>query len=128
MKTYKPEDDKLAFARKAAEYFANHPEHCTYRENDFKEDCFLALRWGADEDCVLVVTLSGYEGYDEPTLYPQFIDPDAPKQEWLSQDTRESLEHCIDTLEYIKEVKLSKYNQKIIGEVIRKLIIILDNK
>ena len=63
-------DAEISFARKAAAHFAKHPEHSTYTGADIEPGCFLAIRWGLMEDCVLVVKL------DEthiPTNYAQLV-------------------------------------------------------
>jgi len=44
----------------------------TFRDGDFNRGYFLALRWGMDFDCVVVVKLCEYE---ETINYCQIIDP-----------------------------------------------------
>lgn len=50
-------DAEIAFAREAATHFAKHPEHNTYSAGDIEPSCFLAIRWGLCDDCVVVVRL-----------------------------------------------------------------------
>jgi hypothetical protein len=61
MTTEREELERLEFARKAAAHFAEHPEHCSYTLGDIVPGVFLALRWGLDKDCVLVLKLDEYE-------------------------------------------------------------------
>jgi hypothetical protein len=63
-------EDELAFARKAAAHFAAHPEHSTYTDGEIKPDCFLAIRWGLGEDCVVVVKL---DEMHVPTNYAEIV-------------------------------------------------------
>lgn len=63
-------DAEIAFARKAATHFAEHPEHHTYTGADIVPGCFFAIRWGLGDDCVVVLKL------DEshiPTNYQSLI-------------------------------------------------------
>lgn len=64
-------DEELAFMRRAAEYFAAHPEKSSFGE--IQPDAFLALRWGLGEDCVLVVKLAE-QWQHTPTNYQNVID------------------------------------------------------
>jgi hypothetical protein len=50
--------EELAFARKAAEHFARCPKHNSYGPLD--PGSFLALRWGLDGDCVVVLKLDEF--------------------------------------------------------------------
>ena len=50
-------EGELAFAHKAAAHFAREPKHSTYTDGDIEPGCFLAIRWGLCEDCVVVVKL-----------------------------------------------------------------------
>jgi len=69
--TYISEDlQQIEFARKAGEHFANHPEHTTFTDGEIEPDAFLAIRWGMDNDCVLVTQLHSYH---EPTIYAQAV-------------------------------------------------------
>jgi hypothetical protein len=52
---------RIAFASKAAEHFAAHPNHWTYSDGDITPGCLLALRWGLGKDCVLVLKLDENE-------------------------------------------------------------------
>ena len=78
MKQYyiEQENEKLAFAQKAAKWFEDNPVDLTYRDSDFEKGSFLALRFGADFDCVVVVKLCEYE---ETINYCQIIDRDKSK-------------------------------------------------
>lgn len=67
------EEQKLLFAKKAAEHFAANPGHCTYRIDELKRGEFLALRWGAGCDCVVVLKI---DEYDEIINYCNFIPRD----------------------------------------------------
>jgi len=61
MTTTEEELDRIEFARKAAQHFANNPKHWSF--GDLKPETFLALRWGMGDDCVLVLKL-------DPTFEP----------------------------------------------------------
>lgn len=78
MRQYYPsqEDEKLAFARKAAKWFEDNPVDVTYREGEFESDSLLALRWGFGFDCVVIVRL----GYEEPVNYCEIIDKEKSKK------------------------------------------------
>jgi hypothetical protein len=58
------------FAKIAAKAFASDPDLKTFVYGDLTKGCLLALRWGADVDCVVVVKL---DDYHEPTNYQQVI-------------------------------------------------------
>lgn len=60
---------RLAFAKRAANHFADHPNHWSYTDGDVETDALLALRWGAGDDCVLVLRI----GDLPPTIYGQAI-------------------------------------------------------
>ena len=62
------DSEVMAFAGLAAEHFAEHPDHTSY--GDIKEGEFLALRWGLDGDCVLVLKL---HEYFEPVNFQNII-------------------------------------------------------
>lgn len=62
--------EKIEFAKKAARYFSSHDKIYSYTNSEIEPGCYFALRWGAGDDCVLVVKL------DEdfiPELYTQII-------------------------------------------------------
>lgn len=63
-------DAELSFARKAAKHFAEHPEHNTYAEDEIQQGCFLAIRWGLMDDCVVVVKL---DESHVPTNYMELV-------------------------------------------------------
>ena len=61
---------EMSFAKKAARSFAEHPNFSSFSLKSIEPGCFLALRWGLGDDCVLVLKL------DEnhiPTNYTQLI-------------------------------------------------------
>jgi hypothetical protein len=60
MRSVRPSEveEELAFAQRAAEYFAYHPQKTSFSDGDIAPDTFLALRWGLGEDCVLVLKLA----------------------------------------------------------------------
>ena len=64
------EMEQIRFAEKAARYFALHPTIKSYTESDISRGCLLALRWGLDDDCVLVLKL---DDNFEPTNYQNII-------------------------------------------------------
>jgi len=45
------------FAAAAACHFKDNPQSATYGDNFPDPGCYLALRWGLGDDCVLVVKL-----------------------------------------------------------------------
>lgn len=61
MTTRRDEQERLAFAERAARHFAANPDHASF--GDVEPGTFLALRWGMGDDCVLVVRLT-----DEPPV------------------------------------------------------------
>ena len=54
------EDERLAFARKAAEWFKKDPAMKTFTDGPIEPDKWFAVRWGADEDCVVVFKTHEY--------------------------------------------------------------------
>lgn len=62
--------DQIAFAKKAAQHFSVNAKSYTYTEDDIEMGCLLAIRWGGNEDCVLVCKLSAYH---EPVNYMKLI-------------------------------------------------------
>lgn len=64
------EMEQIRFAEKAARYFALRPECQSFTDVDFFPGCFLALRWGLDGDCALVLKL---DPHFEPTNYQNII-------------------------------------------------------
>jgi hypothetical protein len=59
---------ELAFARKAAANFAQHPEHATF--GNIEPGGLFAVRWGLGNDCVLVLKL---DETHTPTNYQQLV-------------------------------------------------------
>lgn len=72
MRTVKVEEEmeQIRFSERAARYFALHPECQSFSDIDLSPRCFLALRWGLDDDCVLVIKL---DAHFEPTNYQNII-------------------------------------------------------
>lgn len=64
------EMEQIRFAERAARYFALHPECQSFSDIDFSPGCLLAMRWGLDDDCVLVLKL---DDHFEPTNYQNII-------------------------------------------------------
>ena len=65
MRAYKfhEEEERLAFAQRAAEMFAENEKWMTFSDSGSIEPGeLLALRWGADKDCVVVLRID--EFYD----------------------------------------------------------------
>ncbi len=50
-------EEELSFAKKAAEYFSEHPETWSLAPGNIVPGCLLALRFGANDDCVVVFRL-----------------------------------------------------------------------
>jgi hypothetical protein len=74
--TYLSEEiERQEFAKKAAKNFSEFPDHYTYAKDNPEKGGLLALRWGADNDCVLVIKID--ENF-EPTIYQQIIGASAP--------------------------------------------------
>jgi hypothetical protein len=61
---------QIEFAKIAAKRFAGHPEISTYSLDKIEPGCFLAIRWGMGEDCVLVVKL---DDSHVPINYAQLV-------------------------------------------------------
>jgi hypothetical protein len=64
------EMERIRFADRAARYFALHHDMAAYSDNDIAHGCFLALRGGVDNNCVMVVKL---DAHFEPTNYQNII-------------------------------------------------------
>jgi len=64
----KTEIERQNFATEAAKDFAAHPEHATYGKIGAGE--YLALRWGLDNDCVLVIK---QDEFSEAVNYQQLV-------------------------------------------------------
>ena len=64
------EKEQERFARSAGIYFAENPKCTSYTYKDIVPGCFIALRWGAGNDCVLILKL---DEWHEPAVYQQFI-------------------------------------------------------
>jgi hypothetical protein len=61
---------ELEFARAAAGHFAQNPQHSTYTAGAIEPGCFLAIRWGLGEDCVMIVKL---DEAHMPTNYMEIV-------------------------------------------------------
>jgi len=66
-------DAELSFARQAAKYFAKEPKCFTYTAGEIEPGCFLAIRWGLMEDCVVVIKL---DESHVPTNYMELVRTD----------------------------------------------------
>lgn len=64
------EMEKIRFAERAARYFALHPKCDTCVDGDIEPGCLLAVRWGINKDCVLILKL---DDHFEPTNYQNII-------------------------------------------------------
>lgn len=58
MVTINKELETIEFAKRAANKFAGDPTMSSYSDGDLEPGCLLALRWGAGNDCVLVMRLA----------------------------------------------------------------------
>lgn len=68
---YMPKDDEVReFAKEAAKRFAQNKEHHTYTHSDIEAGCLFAMRYGWNDDCVVVFRLD--EDF-EPINYQQSI-------------------------------------------------------
>lgn len=70
MVTLQELEEQQSFVKKAAKYFLENPKKSTFTESEIVPGCYFALRWGMDDDCVLLFRL------DEdlvPTVYQQAI-------------------------------------------------------
>jgi len=64
------EDEVREFAERAASHFANHERCTSYTDANIEAGYLFALRFGLDEDCVIVFRLD--ENF-EPINYQQLI-------------------------------------------------------
>lgn len=58
-----------SFAFKAATHFRDNPSHQTYTTEEIEPNCYFALRYGADNDCVVIFKI----GDEEPINYQNII-------------------------------------------------------
>jgi len=70
MTTESQEIETLSFAKDAAKHFAKHTEHTTFTRKDITPGCLFAIRWGLQDDCVLIIKL---DDDFEPICYQQII-------------------------------------------------------
>jgi CO dehydrogenase/acetyl-CoA synthase beta subunit len=64
------EDKVKDFAKRAAKDFAEHDKHYTFVDSNIEAGCLFALRFGPDNDCVVVFRL---DDNFEPINYQQLI-------------------------------------------------------
>lgn len=64
------EKERSEFACRAANHFSKNPHHFTYTDKEIEADAFLAIRFGMDYDCVVVVKL---DEFFEPINYQNII-------------------------------------------------------
>lgn len=62
--------EEIEFAEKAAKHFAANPKHWSFTTREITPGCLFALRWGLDDDCVLVFKLADD---CDPKLYAQLV-------------------------------------------------------
>ena len=67
----KEEKERADFALRAAANFAKYPEHSVYTDAEIIPGCEIGLRWGLDNDCVLVLQFAEFV---EPVLYAQVVE------------------------------------------------------
>lgn len=67
--TLSEELERSGFANRAAIYFANHPEKTSYTDGNIKPEAWFGLRFGLDNDCVVVFKV----GEDEPVNYQNLV-------------------------------------------------------
>lgn len=68
--TLSEEEEKQAFVKKAADYFAKNKDKWSYTAGDIVAGCYFALRWGMDDNSVLLFKL---DENLEPVIYGQAI-------------------------------------------------------
>lgn len=62
--------EQIEFAKRAAACFAKDNKLATYSDKEIEPGCFLAIRWGLGDDCVLVLKL---DELHMPTNYLQLL-------------------------------------------------------
>jgi hypothetical protein len=67
---HEDEQDKLNFAKEAAEHFVEHSNHWTYTNEYPAAGCWFAVKWGMDSDCVLIFKL---DKNITPIIYTQIM-------------------------------------------------------
>ena len=66
-------EEMIEFAKKAAESFSKGKNITTFTINgEIEGGELFAVRWGLDDDCVLIFRL----GFEEPVIFKQFIKED----------------------------------------------------
>lgn len=99
------EKARLAFAEKAAAAFKESPDLTSFSEGDITPGCLLALRWGYDNDCVLVLKLDEAE---EPVLFQQMM----PRPETNEDRLRKRIEEMRNLLMGLKKEMEYRSQQK----------------
>jgi hypothetical protein len=64
-------EKRIEFVQRAARYFRDNPTHWTYTDEEVEPGELFAVKWGADNDCVLIFKL---DECFEPTIYGQAIE------------------------------------------------------
>lgn len=73
--------EQVEFAKRAAVSFRDNPKYRSYSDNGIVAGDLLALRWGSDDDCVVVLRMS--KDY-EITNYQNIIEPKSDSSaRWL---------------------------------------------
>ena len=62
---------ELNFAKEAAKKFKKDSNLATYTTEEPSEGCLFAVRWGMDNDCILVLRLAEFVN---PVIYTQIIE------------------------------------------------------
>ena len=63
-------NEEIAFAEKAAKKFAENNELSTLTESEILPGCLFAVRWGLDNDCVVVLKI---DECHEPKNYSNLV-------------------------------------------------------
>lgn len=64
------EEEKQAFVKEAAAYFAKNEKKWSYAAGNIVAGCYFALRWGMDDNSVLLFKL---DENLEPVIYGQAV-------------------------------------------------------
>ncbi len=57
MTTLEEEKELITFVESAAKCFEENPKYITFTLGAVEPGCYLGIRWGLGEDCILVVKL-----------------------------------------------------------------------
>jgi len=63
-------EEQTNFVKKAASYFSKNPKKTNYTAGDIVAGCLFALRWGMDENSVLIFKL---DENHEPMIFGQAV-------------------------------------------------------